>query len=499
MAKAGHDDPAAVARSAAAIVSRLDQRLAEVTGSIQQTLVTEIAELRDDAQLLQLLRDSVEGNVATVFSAIRHAIPIEKVELPTAALEHARRLAQRGVTVNALVRAYRLGHKAVLDAVLDEIRASELEPPLSLAVFSQISEITFGYIDWITQQVVSTYQSEHDRWMENRNSLRALRVRELLDGVDLDIDAVTTAIRYPLRRTHLAVVAWRDEDDGGDDLASMERFVDQLAESAGARECSLFISVDRLTGWAWIPVLPDAAPEPSLGFARSRRHESDAPGSPSVIRCRVSRVSGVRISRRTTPMRSRSRRAQRTPGHCCQRSRPVDRGACGRQPGPRRGSGSPRCSVRSHRARKTMSDCAKHWESFCAPVGASKPRPRNSTFTQTPSSIAYSGQSSVVAGRSLRADSMSKSRCFSVTGTAMPSYRSGVIEETVIELWPRPTSICPRRAGSSSRSDASNPLTCSSELKSEDSRGGLRRCWGASRFIVHRRNGLRSYMVSTSV
>ena len=67
MAEAGHDDPAAVARSAAAIVSRLDQRLAEVTGSIQQTLVTEIAELREDAQLLQLLRDSVDGNVATIF------------------------------------------------------------------------------------------------------------------------------------------------------------------------------------------------------------------------------------------------------------------------------------------------------------------------------------------------------------------------------------------------------------------------------------------------
>ena len=122
MAKAGHDDPAAVARSAAEIVGRLDQRTAELTGSIQRTLVTEIAEMRGDAQLLQLLRDSVDGNIATMFSAIRHAIPIEKVELPTAALEHARRLAQRGVTVNALVRSYRLGHKAVLDAVLDEIR-----------------------------------------------------------------------------------------------------------------------------------------------------------------------------------------------------------------------------------------------------------------------------------------------------------------------------------------------------------------------------------------
>jgi DNA-binding PucR family transcriptional regulator len=277
MAKAGHVDAAAVGRCAAEIVGRLDLRMAELTGAMHQMLVTEIAELRGDAQLLQLLRDSIDGNVATVFSAIRHGIPIEKVELPTAAVEHARRLAQRGTTVNALVRAYRLGHKALLDAVLVEIGVSSLDPQLSLAVFRQISEVTFGYIDWITQQVVITYQVERDRWMENRNSLRAMRVRELLDGADLDIDEVATAIRYPLRRTPLAIVAWRDEDDGGDDLASMERFVDQLADSAGARESPLYISVDRLTGWAWIPVQAEAAPTAVTRMRACAEARPDAP------------------------------------------------------------------------------------------------------------------------------------------------------------------------------------------------------------------------------
>ncbi|MGZ5393694.1 MAG: hypothetical protein ACXWD3_18195 [Mycobacterium sp.] len=64
--------------------------------------------------------------------------------------------------------------------------------------------------------------------MENRNSLRVLRVHELLDGADLDVDEVTTAIRYPLRRTHVGVVVGRDEEDSRDDLTAMERFVDSL-------------------------------------------------------------------------------------------------------------------------------------------------------------------------------------------------------------------------------------------------------------------------------
>jgi hypothetical protein len=246
---------------AAAIVDGLGDRLGALVGSVHQLLLSEIAELRDDAQLLQLLRDSVEGNIETVFSAIRHGIPIEDVEPPTAALEHARRLAQRGVSVNVLVRSYRLGHKAVLDAARDEVRASNLEAQLSLDIFGQIAEITFGYVDWITQEVVNTYQREHDRWMENRNSMRALRVHELLNGAELGVDVMTTDIRYPLRGLHLAAVVWCGDSVDGTELALMERYVDKLGQSIGARTSPLFIPVDRLTGWAWIPLTADTAPE----------------------------------------------------------------------------------------------------------------------------------------------------------------------------------------------------------------------------------------------
>jgi DNA-binding PucR family transcriptional regulator len=279
MAEVRDDDAAIVARSAAAVIAKVGERLGELARRVQQMLVTEIAELGDDAQLMELLHDSVEGNIDTVFSAIRHGIPIERVEPPTAALEQARRLAQRGVSVNALVRAYRLGHKAVLHVVRDEVRASGLESQLSLDVFGQISEITFGYIDWITQQVLSTYQSERDRWMENRNSTRALRVRDVLNGDEIDVDAMSAAIRYPLRRIHLAMLVWCNETADGDELALMERFVRQLAQSIGARESSLFIPVDRLTGAAWIPLPPAAAPD---AVARIRAFTQTAKVAPLI-------------------------------------------------------------------------------------------------------------------------------------------------------------------------------------------------------------------------
>ena len=259
MARGQGADNTSIVKSAAEIVSRLGRRLKEMAHVIQKVLVTEIAELGDDAQLLQLQLETIEANIETLFSSIRHDIPIKRVEPPTAALEYSRRLAQREVSANALVRAYRLGHREWLSFVLDEIRASKLDPALSLDVYEHISKISFRYIDWISQQVLITYQDEHDRWLQNRNSLRAQRVREILEDIDIDPAATSAAIRYPLNQIHLAVVVWYGEANTGEELVVMERFINHLAQSLGAEDRPLFISVDRLTGWAWIP-LPANAP-----------------------------------------------------------------------------------------------------------------------------------------------------------------------------------------------------------------------------------------------
>jgi len=260
VAKSGRADAVVAADSAAEIIARLGGRLGDITRSLQQHVLTEVSEFRDDTQLAQLLKDSVEQNVDTVFTAIRHGIPIENVEPPTAALEHARRLAQRGVSANALIRSYRLGQQKLLNIVLDEVRATDLDPRRSLDVFQQITTTTFSYIDWISQQVIAAYQAEHDRWLETQNTTRTVRIRELLDAEVVDADAVSTEIGYPLRRVHLAVVASYPQTHHGDELVRMQRFVRELAECLESKGHPLFIAADRLTGWGWIPLAAETAP-----------------------------------------------------------------------------------------------------------------------------------------------------------------------------------------------------------------------------------------------
>src|SRR5258705_7897776 len=121
-------DEAAISENSAVIVARLSDRLSEVAEAIQRRLATVIPELWDDSGVVELLGASVETNIDTVFHALRYEISIENIEPPTAALEYARRMAQRGVPMNALVRAYRLGHEIVLAFTRDEIAEAGMDP-----------------------------------------------------------------------------------------------------------------------------------------------------------------------------------------------------------------------------------------------------------------------------------------------------------------------------------------------------------------------------------
>lgn len=250
-------DPSTVADAAIGISQRLYDRLADTTAVIEALVAKESPDLTADSSLLQLLRETVTANLETYFSALRHNIPVADVAAPPVALEHARRLAQRGVPVNALVRGYRLGHSMGLRVVLEEIRSADLDPDLRLDVLGEMSTLMFGYIDEMSQQVSAVYQAERERWLESRNAVRALRVREILAGDSLDVDAMTAAIRYPLRRTHVALVVWYPES-GGDKLAAAEGFIKQLAETVAGQGAPLFIPADSATGWAWIPLASNA-------------------------------------------------------------------------------------------------------------------------------------------------------------------------------------------------------------------------------------------------
>ncbi len=297
-------DPA-VSEANTTVMTRLIARQDEVSRAVGNRLASDITELRGDPEIIELLGASVAGNINTIFHALRYDISLDNIEAPTAALEYARRLAQRGVPMNALVRAYRIGHAMALDVCGEEINSADFAPQTSLAIFERITSVTFRYIDWISQEVVGVYEDERDRWLANRNSTQALRVREVLSGNDSDPEAVTAAIRYPMRRQHLAVVLWwpgEDRQSAGraiahdDALAELEQFLRAAADHVGTQGSPLFLAADQRTGWGWLPLSSATAPGAS---AQLKQFAESHPGAPAVaVGTPLPSVEGFRQSHR---------------------------------------------------------------------------------------------------------------------------------------------------------------------------------------------------------
>jgi len=109
-----------VAELLAYVAAAVSRQAAAVSDDVYEVILREIPELRDDESVLALLASSVHSNIGTCLQIMQHQIDLSAVRAPAASLEYARRRAQRGTPLTALLRAYRLGHTCFSDWVLRE-------------------------------------------------------------------------------------------------------------------------------------------------------------------------------------------------------------------------------------------------------------------------------------------------------------------------------------------------------------------------------------------
>jgi DNA-binding PucR family transcriptional regulator len=180
------------------------------------------------------------------------------------------------------------------ELVFAELQAIDIAEPIRIAVVEQITATMFSYVDWVSEQVVAAYEEEREQWLTTHNSIRVLRVREVLAAkTSIDVDATSTAIRYPLRWHHLALVMWYPAEVDADELVRLQGLVRQLGAATNASGAPLFIPTDRTSGWAWLPYrsAPSDAVESVRRFLLQRHHAPNvAIGTPAAG------VEGFRLS-----------------------------------------------------------------------------------------------------------------------------------------------------------------------------------------------------------
>jgi DNA-binding PucR family transcriptional regulator len=245
----------AVARHAAEVAGALAPHTTELSVDIYQLIVRDIPQLRSDHRILALLEASVAENVATVLHILQHGIDLDIVHAPAAAEEYARRLAQRGIPMAALLRAYRIGSTRFQHWCLQELAQQTHDAAIVSAAGLGIAETTAAYIDRVSEQLVAAYETEKEHWLRNLSAARAARVRTLLQGDQVDVDASEAMLGYPLRQHHVGVVGWLDDPEpGGRTLARLEQATMELAGQAQCEGRPIFVPQDESCAWAWLPL-----------------------------------------------------------------------------------------------------------------------------------------------------------------------------------------------------------------------------------------------------
>jgi DNA-binding PucR family transcriptional regulator len=238
-----------------AVAARLNEQVAKISTAISTALEDNIAELPRDDRMIELMHLGVKNHLETILHALLHDIAVEKITAPATSLEYARGLAQHNVPANAMMRAYRLGQRRMTELVFAELHAFDMEPATRVAVIETITTALLKYIDSVELQALAVYQAERTLMLENQNSVHEIQVRDVLeDGRSVDVDAVSTAISYPLRCQHLALIVWYPGGEpAGNELARLQQFVYDLAKAVDTAATPLLATADPTSKWAWLP------------------------------------------------------------------------------------------------------------------------------------------------------------------------------------------------------------------------------------------------------
>jgi len=253
-------DSSVIADLVTEITTAVSRTADEVSEDIYKLILREIPQLDQDKPLLTLLASSVDSNVVTCLQIMQHRIDLDAVRAPASALEYARRLAQHGTPLTALLRAYRIGHSRFSEWLLMELARHTDDAEMVAETVRSVTGSVAGYIDQISEEMVTAYTQERESWLRNRSAARAARIRDLLSGARIDVNVTEATLGYRLRQYHVGVVCWTDNSGTdyavgtSDEIIRLERAISHIAAQTSSGGTPVFLPRDESSAWAWLPL-----------------------------------------------------------------------------------------------------------------------------------------------------------------------------------------------------------------------------------------------------
>lgn len=306
------DDPARTLRD---VVLALDEDPAWVGSVVEQVTriaLDEVPELDAEGDLRRAVVASNADSLHLFVDMLRRSVPPEQAEPPPAAVAYARELVRRGVGIDQLLRGYHATEAAFFSVFVERVHADPRLAPDAAAAIEAGAQWLFAFVGALTRGIVERYAEERERWVRSADAARQRDVRSVLRGEATDVGAMSTRLRYPLDRRHLALVLWADgpvPPGGEPPQALLERSAAELAASLGATGVLVVpLGEDTVAAWmagveaaaarhlARIPlgVTPGVRPSvacglPGEGIAGFRKSHEQA-----LLALRVARLTGRR-------------------------------------------------------------------------------------------------------------------------------------------------------------------------------------------------------------
>ncbi|HEY5854194.1 MAG TPA: helix-turn-helix domain-containing protein [Aldersonia sp.] len=164
-------------------------------------------------------------------------------------VEISRDFARRGLELNDLLRAIRVGYAVLAAAHLDA--ATELVPQSEcITELRRISVLLFEVLDDFTGVAAEAFVEEQNAWAASVSAARLDVVKNIIDAVPIDLAHAEPILDYPLRGQHLALIAWIDSSQGlpRKDLRDV---VEPVLRCWGTPIATLVVPVGSHTMWAW--------------------------------------------------------------------------------------------------------------------------------------------------------------------------------------------------------------------------------------------------------
>jgi len=204
--------PPVTAPEARAVAERLSADIPALANSMFAYLTARIPEVDMDAEARSLTLASCASNLEAALWMLRHEIPGTRAEPPVAALEHARHMAAHGVSINATLRFYRLGHAWFWNLWVDALGTQIADGVRLAAVLQETSAVSFAYLDEISTAVSVELLAERDRRVRRLTAQREDLIVRILAGETVDAARAERTLGFAFSARHLAFICWTEGD-----------------------------------------------------------------------------------------------------------------------------------------------------------------------------------------------------------------------------------------------------------------------------------------------